>query len=82
MTTVQSSKIRNTPSSPPILSDSTELVDSLLAYTSSLVDTSAPNIIAFSGGVDSSLAAALVYQTFHGTHDHVRRGSVLAGGLV
>jgi len=78
VTTVQPSKIRNPPSSPPTRSESTELVDSLLDYTYSLVDPSALNIIAFSGGVDSSLAAALVYQTIHGTDDHDRRGNVLA----
>ena len=50
---------------PSIQSDETALVDSLLSHTASLVDISASNIIAFSGGVDSSLAAALVHRTFH-----------------
>ena len=50
---------------PSIQSDATALVDSLLNHTASLVDISASNIIAFSGGVDSSLAAALVHRTFH-----------------
>mmetsp|Transcript_14492 Transcript_14492/g.27269 ORF Transcript_14492/g.27269 Transcript_14492/m.27269 type:complete len:434 (-) Transcript_14492:118-1419(-) len=45
--------------------DDTALVDSLLSYTESLVDSSASNIIAFSGGVDSSLVAALVHRVFH-----------------
>ena len=50
---------------PLIASNDTALVDSLLSYTSSLVDESGINIIAFSGGVDSSLAAALVNQVFN-----------------
>lgn len=44
--------------------DDTALVDSLLEYTHSLVEKSGSNIIAFSGGVDSSLAAALVNHVF------------------
>jgi PP-loop superfamily ATP-utilizing enzyme len=50
---------------PSIQSDATALVESLLHRTSTLIDTSQSNIIAFSGGVDSSLAAALVYRSFH-----------------
>lgn len=39
----------------------TELVDKLLSHTSTLLSTQ--NLIAFSGGVDSSLVASLVHQT-------------------
>ena len=56
-------------SSPSLQSDDTPLVDSLLSYTASLVENSASNVIAFSGGVDSSLTAALVYRSFH-NHNH------------
>jgi len=49
--------------SAPSTSD-TELVDGLLERTSELVDMSASNNIAYSGGVDSSLSAALVYEVF------------------
>eukprot|EP00561_Arcocellulus_cornucervis_P009664 CAMPEP_0185828594 /NCGR_PEP_ID=MMETSP1322-20130828/32632_1 /TAXON_ID=265543 /ORGANISM="Minutocellus polymorphus, Strain RCC2270" /LENGTH=380 /DNA_ID=CAMNT_0028526335 /DNA_START=94 /DNA_END=1236 /DNA_ORIENTATION=- len=49
---------------PPLLSSATELVDGLLDRTAKLVDMDASNNIAFSGGVDSSLAAALVHQVF------------------
>ena len=49
----------------PPLSNATILVDSLLQYTESLMDRQASNIIAYSGGVDSSLVAALVYRVFH-----------------
>lgn len=50
--------------------NNTELVDSLLKYTSTLVEPSETNIIAFSGGVDSSLAAALVKQVFDYEHNN------------
>eukprot|EP00980_Cylindrotheca_fusiformis_P011816 scaffold2816_cov121-Cylindrotheca_fusiformis.AAC.32 len=40
--------------------DATSLVDDLLQFTRSLMDGSHHHIIAFSGGIDSSLAAALV----------------------
>jgi uncharacterized protein len=55
---------------PSPLSDATLLVDSLLQYTESLVDRQASNIIAFSGGVDSSLVAALVHRVFYHPHSH------------
>ena len=70
--------------SAAIQKDETKLVDSLLSYTAKLMENSysSINIIAFSGGVDSSLAASLVYQTFHnpGSNDSRphRDGSVLA----
>ena len=51
-------------SAPPLLSSATELVDGLLDRTAKLVDMNASNNIAYSGGVDSSLAAALVHQVF------------------
>ena len=62
---------------PALQSDDTSLVDSLLAFTSSLVEPSKPNIVAFSGGVDSSLVAALVYRSFH-SKTVKRNGSVKA----
>lgn len=52
-----------------LLSDETKLVDSLLQHTASLIDKNASNIIAFSGGVDSSLAAALVHRSFQSFSD-------------
>jgi len=66
------------PAAPSLQSDETALVDSLLSYTSSLVDASASNIIAFSGGVDSSLAAALVYRSFHNDSTRNQSGNVKA----
>jgi PP-loop superfamily ATP-utilizing enzyme len=63
---------------PSLQSDETALVDSLLSYTSSLVKSSASNIIAFSGGVDSSLVAALVFQVFHSTRS--RNGTASDNG--
>jgi PP-loop superfamily ATP-utilizing enzyme len=57
--------------------DDTTLVDSLLSYTDSLVDSSASNIIAFSGGVDSSLVAALVHRVFR-SRSHTTAGDVKA----
>jgi uncharacterized protein (TIGR00268 family) len=70
--------------SAAIQKDETKLVDSLLSYTAKLMENaySSINIIAFSGGVDSSLAASLVYQTFHNPGFNDSRphhdGSVLA----
>lgn len=53
------------PSKKPTFSSecTTTLVDNLLSYTSTLVSSSSKNLVAFSGGVDSSLVASLVYQT-------------------
>ena len=53
-------------SAAPLLSSTTELVDGLLDRTAKLVDMGASNNIAYSGGVDSSLSAALVHQVFTG----------------
>ncbi len=61
-------------SAPTFQSDNTYLVDSLLSYTSSLIEKSASNIIAFSGGVDSSLVAALVHKTFHNANSSIGQG--------
>lgn len=44
---------------------SMELVDRLLQRTSEMMDPHAANVIAFSGGVDSSLVAALVHRVFN-----------------
>lgn len=43
--------------------EATNLVDNLLQYTRSLMNGSHHHIIAYSGGIDSSLAAALVQQS-------------------
>eukprot|EP00584_Thalassiosira_punctigera_P005951 CAMPEP_0172540762 /NCGR_PEP_ID=MMETSP1067-20121228/11696_1 /TAXON_ID=265564 ORGANISM="Thalassiosira punctigera, Strain Tpunct2005C2" /NCGR_SAMPLE_ID=MMETSP1067 /ASSEMBLY_ACC=CAM_ASM_000444 /LENGTH=435 /DNA_ID=CAMNT_0013326675 /DNA_START=41 /DNA_END=1348 /DNA_ORIENTATION=- len=67
--------------------DSIELVDQLLLRTSEMMDPNAANVVAYSGGVDSSLVAALVNRAFsdHNSisqpspatnHDH--QGSVQA----
>lgn len=44
--------------------ESMKLVDRLLQRTSEMMDRDAANVVAFSGGVDSSLVADLVYRTF------------------
>ncbi|KAL7552066.1 hypothetical protein ACHAWF_015288 [Thalassiosira exigua] len=44
--------------------ESSELVDTLLARTSEMMDPHAANVVAYSGGVDSSLVAALVHRAF------------------
>ena len=41
-----------------------ELVDSLLLRTSEMMNPQAANVVAYSGGVDSSLVAALVHRVF------------------
>ncbi len=41
-----------------------KLVDSLLLRTSEMMDPRAANVVAYSGGVDSSLVAALVHRVF------------------
>ncbi|KAL3801076.1 hypothetical protein HJC23_002369 [Cyclotella cryptica] len=42
-----------------------DLVDNLLRRTQQMMDPKASNVVAFSGGVDSSLVAALVYKSFY-----------------
>lgn len=44
--------------------DAMELVDKLISRTSEMMDPHASNVVAFSGGVDSSLVAALAYRSF------------------
>ena len=44
--------------------ETSELVDNLLERTQRMMDATAANVVAFSGGVDSSLVAALVYKTY------------------
>lgn len=44
--------------------DSMKLVDNLLRRTSEMMNPNAANVVAFSGGVDSSLVAALVHHAF------------------
>lgn len=50
----------------------TQLVDDLMRYTRSLMGKNIPqHLIAFSGGVDSSLVAALVHQSRDPVHERV-----------
>ena len=44
--------------------DVTQLVDNLLESTRTIMDGSSKHIVAFSGGIDSSVVAALVHQSF------------------
>lgn len=55
-----------------------ELVDNLLQRTQEMIDPTAANIVAYSGGVDSSLVAALVYKSFESSRIANTRGSVQA----
>ncbi|KAL3786726.1 hypothetical protein ACHAWO_013713 [Cyclotella atomus] len=57
---------------------SNELVDNLLERTQQMMDMSAANVVAFSGGVDSSLVAALVHKSFHSHSHNNNTGSVQA----
>lgn len=57
---------------------SKELVDDLLERTQQMMDVSAANVVAFSGGVDSSLVAALVYKSFQTRSQNTKKGSVQA----
>ena len=81
---MNNSSHRSPVSSAPLLSSTTELVDGLLERTATLVDMSASNNIAYSGGVDSSLSAALVHQVFTsnrqtaGTHGKNGSGNIRA----
>ena len=70
-----SSPSSSPPSSSSLLlrsdGDATDLVDGLLLRTSGMMDPrNAANVVAFSGGVDSSLVAALVVRAFD---DHRHR---------
>ena len=44
--------------------ETSELIENLLERTQRMMDATAANVVAFSGGVDSSLVAALVHNTF------------------
>jgi uncharacterized protein len=56
----RSTAVLTTTSGPALLSHDTKLVDELLERTSLLVSPAGTNLVAFSGGVDSSLVAYLV----------------------
>ena len=66
--------------------ESMELVDKLLFRTSEMLNPHAANVVAYSGGVDSSLVAALVHRVFSdyddillsSTNNNNRRGTVQA----
>ena len=73
--------IRKTDGFPSQFTDTTLLVDSLLEYTNSLVDRQASNMIAFSGGVDSSLVAALVHHVFHNPYSNTIHSNQTTGSL-
>ncbi|KAL3761843.1 hypothetical protein ACHAWU_009008 [Discostella pseudostelligera] len=65
----RSSSSSDTPKSYPLsANNSMKLVDRLLQRTSEMMDPHAANVIAFSGGVDSSLVAALVHRAFNNYH--------------
>ena len=73
--TRSNSSHRTAVSSAPLLTSTTQLVDGLLDRTAKLVDMSASNNIAYSGGVDSSLSAALVHQVFTTSNRHAAGGN-------
>lgn len=52
--------------------DSMKLVERLILRTSNLMDPHAVNVVAFSGGVDSSLVADLVFRAF-ANYNHCQR---------
>mmetsp|Transcript_24115 Transcript_24115/g.35066 ORF Transcript_24115/g.35066 Transcript_24115/m.35066 type:complete len:365 (-) Transcript_24115:385-1479(-) len=58
----------------------TDLVDSLLDRTSKILDRNAANVVAYSGGVDSSLVAALVHNVFTSDTSGTKSGKVNKGG--
>jgi uncharacterized protein len=65
--------------------ESMELVDNLLLRTSEIMNPHAANVVAYSGGVDSSLVAALVHRVFsdydntmYNNNIDKKRGSVRA----
>jgi pyridinium-3,5-biscarboxylic acid mononucleotide sulfurtransferase len=66
----------NTTSTPYNNTESMKLVDKLLQRTSEMIDPQSANVVAFSGGVDSSLVAALVHSAF--TNYDFKKGSVQA----
>lgn len=50
-------------SSPSIVAPATAIIDKLLEHTSTLTSPNSSNVVAFSGGIDSSLASLLVFRT-------------------
>lgn len=58
--------------------EASELVDNLLYRTQQMMDPSAANVVAFSGGIDSSLVAALVHKSFVSHLNKNNVGSVQA----
>jgi uncharacterized protein len=62
-TAVLSSSVTSRASQPETLDTATKLVDALLDRTRILMNGSEHHIIAYSGGVDSSLVAALVHRS-------------------
>jgi uncharacterized protein (TIGR00268 family) len=61
--TSSSIKLTTTPVYHPESQEATVLVDELLEYTQSLMKGCSHHLIAYSGGIDSSLVAALVHQS-------------------
>ena len=70
--------LNNTPPFIHTSEETRELVDNLLERTEQMMDPSAANVVAFSGGVDSSLVAALVHKSFQSHKDRNNEGSVQA----
>ena len=68
--TQSSDNFINTTSAPYNNSESMKLVDKLLHRTSEMIDPYSANVVAFSGGVDSSLVAALVHRAFTDDTNH------------
>ena len=64
------SSSRSTSSSTTTTTTTTELVDNLLVRTQQLMNGYKRHYVAFSGGVDSSLVAALVYMCSQNTNDN------------
>lgn len=64
VTRSRSSNDASTIIKPHTGNDSMELVEKLLARTTDMMDPRAANVVAYSGGVDSSLVAALVHRAF------------------
>ena len=62
---------------PRLYKETSELVDNLLERTQRMLDVTAANVVALSGGVDSSLVAALVYKTYE-SHPDKAGGSAQA----